>query len=186
MSLLQHGVPLQWLVTTTFLTLKLQPLPNNSPTSPGTGLCLSFWQAHRNWQKAMLKNASVGSFPHPFSLPQSSSLSAQAGSGRTEMAFWVTQAGYAICRVNRWKRIEKEVETNDDGLIVLCLLLLSPSTSPPSRSLSPNNVATMPVRVERFIMVLWMFFLFICIITLSHFVFLLLWFYPLIESCCAT
>ncbi len=43
----------------------------------------------------------------------------QAGSGRPEMAFWVTQPGCAICRVNWWKRIEKEVETNDDGLAMI-------------------------------------------------------------------
>lgn len=115
------GVPLQLLVSTTFPTLKLQPLPNSSPTSIATGHILSFWQAHKNWQKAMLKNASVGSFPPPFfpPSPHSLTLSAQAGAGRTEMAFWVTQAGYAICRVNWWKRIEKEVETNDDGLAMI-------------------------------------------------------------------
>lgn len=106
-----------------------------------------------------------------FSLSHSLTLSAQAGSGRTEMAFWVTQAGYAICRVNWRKRIEKEVETNDDGLamIVPCPFSLSPAVFSPRGHWSPNNVATMPKGVEMFFTVL-VFFL-ICNTAFSYFVF---------------
>lgn len=86
----------------------------------------------------------------PFSLcAHSLTLSAQARSGRTEMAFWVTRAGYAICRVNWRKRIEKEVETNDDGLAMIVLHPLSLSSTIVSLwgHWSPNNIATIPVRV---------------------------------------
>lgn len=64
-------------------------------------------------------------------------LSAQLGSERIEMAFWVTQAGDAIWHVNWWKRIERKVETNDD-CPVACLAFACHFFS--LRSLSPNNV----------------------------------------------
>lgn len=94
--------------------------------------------------------------------PHSLTLSAQAGSRRTEMAFWVTQAGYAICSVNWWKRIEKEVETNDDGpaMIVPCSLSLSPAIFSPRGHWGPNNITTMQGVVEMFSPVLWFFFLY--------------------------